>query len=174
MPPTPDPIRHVAVVARTGMVMLGLAWWGSLVADAVVGRAAWSWPVLGAVLLLGWASVLYGDWTRHASARHAAEATPEPVLYWQEATASWLDAESQPMLIQVVFDLGRFCLLRLEPAVDHAGQRRVTHHWIDASPRAGHLRGPWRWRVMMASSRTLTSPSNALSNQPQGPAGRPA
>lgn len=174
LPPTPDLVRHAAVVVRTGMVMLGLAWWGSLVADAVVGRVAWSWPVMGAVLLLGWAAVLYGDWKRRASARHPAGAATEPVLCWQEATASWLDAQGQPMLLQVVFDLGRFCLLRLESAADHTGLRRRTHHWIDAGPQAGHLQGPWRWRVMMASSRTSTPPSNVLPNQPQGPAGRPA
>ena len=174
VPPTPKLIRHAAVVARICMVMIALAWWGSLVADAAVGRAAWSLPALGAVLLLGWAAVLHSGWRRRRSALHDAPSVSERVLYWQEATASWLDAAGQAVQPQVVFDLGRFCLLRLVPAADNAGQRHPTHHWIDTSSQAGHLHGPWRWRVMMASSRSVPSPSNALPKQSQRPAGRPA
>jgi hypothetical protein len=155
---------------------IGLAWWGSLLADAVMGRATWPSPVLGAALLVGWCAVSFGGLARRVPVLPHADADAGSVetLYWQDAAASWQDAAGSSVSLQVVFDLGRFCLLKRVPAGECTEARHASFHWIDASPEAGHLPGPWRWRVMMASSGASTSPITALAEEFPRPAGRPS
>ncbi|RZL11597.1 MAG: hypothetical protein EOP40_01930 [Rubrivivax sp.] len=156
------------------MAALALAWWGSLLADAAMGRAAWSSPLLGAVLLLAWTAGSFRGMARRARVLSYADAGSQPMLYWQDATASWQDAAGAPVSLRVVFDLGRFCLLKRVPTGEPGVPCHASFHWIEASRGAGHLHGPWRWRVMMASSRSSTPPTIALPNQFPRHAGRPA
>lgn len=174
LPPVPASIRHAALLARVGMGAMALAWWGSLLADAALGRAAWSSPALGAVVLVAWAALALGGASRRAPVLLEAQAGSALALYWQDASASWRGATGAPVSLQVVFDLGRFCLLKRASAGGPAEPLAPRFHWIDASPEAGHLQGPWRWRVMMASSRSSTSPITTLPKQFPRPAGRPA
>lgn len=148
------------------MMLLASGWCVTLGVDWLDGRIGWGAAALGVASVLAWL----------AWALRSRDPLSQPVrLCWvsHEAAAEadmdegWYGEAGESLQVQVVFDLGRLVLLRITQTASRA---RAQLHWVDADC----MSGPWRWRVMMASSQTFPSREPALSISPQRVAGRAA
>lgn len=170
LPLMPRGVVKAALAACAVMRLLALAWLSSLALDAVLGRVSWSVVFVGAALVAAWLGWSVRALVAPGRGRNAKQ--DFECLCWQVPSpddgkrdpdnahmspAGWTDSNGQEVRLKMVFDLGSLCLIRLHHP---ARPGSAVFRWIDAAS----LSGPWRWRLMMASSALSPSQIKPLSN----------